>query len=153
MRDNRFFDCLGDGERDLEEVVDDHDFRARVASRPDIERALGGRATGSGAVATTEDESFISDLSASGELPGVAFRVSQLEALSTSSAHNVNRETEMAALCLARKDARRRISFPVEMFSLAAGSTSPGGNVISEKARLSAGDPGSFDAGRPGKLL
>lgn len=109
-RNVRPLEPLPGGEGDLLGVLDFHGLRARLTNLPDIERALEGRATGSGA--------FVSGTCVVSGAFGGAPESSVLEGSVTSSVETLNRETVMVDLSLFRSEVRLRMSFPAATSSL-----------------------------------
>lgn len=79
---------------------DNHGFRAKLTSLPDIDRALEGRATGDGGLVSV------------GSLAGNEVASEPVVESDKSSADTVNRETAMVGLFLERMEVRRKISLP-----------------------------------------
>jgi hypothetical protein len=102
-----------------------------------MERALEGRATGSGAFVSGYLTGGFADApdAPEGSEVAVSFK---------SSAGRVNRETATADFSLLRrKEVRRRMSFPAATSSFDGEAESLFGNVRSEKVLRKPGDPGS----------
>lgn len=131
----------GEGDRDWE-PEEPQGFRARLTSLPDMERALDGRATGSGA--------FVSGYLTGGF--GDAPEGSEAAVSLRSSADRVNREMATADFSLfLRREVRRRMSFPAATSSF-DGEAESFGNVRSENVLRKPGDPGS-ETGMSERLL
>jgi hypothetical protein len=141
-RDARPLEPLAEGDGDLLEEFDIHGLRARLTNLPDIERALEGRATGSGALV-----SGISVSGAFGRAPGS----SALVGSDTSSVETLNRETVMVDFSLERREVRRKISFPASTSSF-DGDEDSFGYVKSENVLRRVGEADSA-ATRSGRWL
>lgn len=125
----RAFFADGAGERYGE--FDVQGFRAKLASLPDIERALEGRVTGSGGAGVSETCTSggrvsavcapvtvcVSGIGVSGAF-AVGPSVSPSTGLVKSSLETVNRETAMVAFSRDRREVRRKMSFPAATSSL-----------------------------------
>jgi hypothetical protein len=116
-----------EGEVDRFGELDIQGFRAKLTSRPDMERAFEGRAMGEGTLVC----GTLAGSSGSGGAPSVK-----------SSADTVKRETATVDLSLERRsDVRRRISFPAAISSF-DGESDCFWNVKSEKVLRSPGESG-----------